>query len=193
MPVFEGDMKLESDPGSSMASVLTVDDNRLSLTVSGQPLGEWELDVLAFSRQNGAMRIEVDDEAVFFSTAHMDRLEEAVGLSEPDAAETTKRTRRSRGRHGSKPERRRPKLSDVPLKFRLGGLAVLVLFGMALVVPSLLVMLLGIVGSVGLLLALTALMEPTVAARLPAGVTPQRLVYVGLGLMLAALAVAAVT
>ncbi|MFQ5968225.1 MAG: hypothetical protein ACE5MI_11540 [Acidimicrobiia bacterium] len=194
MPVFQGTMRLENDPDARLQSLLTLDEDRLILAASGQELGAWSVEDLSFTREGDDIRIEVEDQAVVFTTNYADRLTEAVGLAAPkQKARRSKRDRKKGEAPAPKPEKvkREPRfnLSDVPFKTRIvvgGGLVLLLTF---VFLPTLLMTLLALVGTVGVLLGITAIMEPTVAARLPTQWPPQRVLIAGLTLMVVGLVV----
>ena len=210
MPVFQGTMRLEEDPDATLQSLLTLDEDRLSLAASGQELGEWNVAELTISQDGNDVRIEVDDQAVVFTTNYADRLTEAVTASYPTQQEGR---RGRRGRKKVKAQKARPengqtesvpaskakaakqpreprfRFSDFSLETRVVAGVALVALLMFVFLPTLLMTVMALVGTVGILLAITAIMEPTVAARLPTDWPPQRILIAGLTLMVIGLMV----
>ena len=81
MATFRGNLEVESDPGSSVVADVEVAEGRITMTASGSPIGEWELNDISIEEENGAFRIIAEDEVLLLHLGDFKRFAGTVGVS----------------------------------------------------------------------------------------------------------------
>jgi hypothetical protein len=218
MRAFQGKLRLANRPSETMGAGIEVAAGSMSLIVSDQAVAAWPLHRVEIEVESDGFHFVVDGEEFIFVTREASELAEAVGILDRDAGGRTKTLRRTetkpapekRDRKTSAKERRvrtpkpanvrssrtkaRPtwEMPRIDIRSRTAqlGVAVLVLaVVLGIFARPLLAFSFMAVGSLGLLFSSGALIDPIVATRLPADLSPGKAIMVSVVLLLSGMLV----
>jgi hypothetical protein len=196
MAQFEGSLRIIGDPGPPVDASVTVTDGRLTMISGDVEIGNWDMDELSILHRLDGYHIEVEGEELVMAFADSSGFAQAIQSNEippsphPEAFIPTSALDppTTEGHAETKVEASSPdaklKYSELPVGIRFGAPLTLVLLVVAIFFPGPVGAIFLLSGMLLLLAAALAVMDPVIAARIPAPVTDKHLLVGGICLIL---------